>query len=71
VDLRYPYSKEIEYDWSEPSCARVSHKLAVEPDGSHLNLRVGPATEFKVKVKLPAGPKNLMENYLVVGADVD
>src|SRR5262245_429453 len=45
----------IEYDWSEPSCARVSDKLPVEPDGSYLNLRVGPGTEFKVKVKLPAG----------------
>ena len=41
---------------SEPSCARVSDKLPVEPDGSYLNLRVGPGTEFKVKVKLPQEP---------------
>ena len=40
---------------SELSCARVSDKLPVEPDGSYLNLRVGPGTEFKVKVKLRAG----------------
>jgi hypothetical protein len=51
-DLRFPLSKE---NWSEPSCARVSDKVPVEPDGSYLNLRDGPGTEFKVKVKLPAG----------------
>ena len=51
-DLRFPLSKE---NWSEPSCARVSDKLPVEPDGSYLNLRDGPGTEFKVKVKLSAG----------------
>jgi len=55
VGLRYPYRKEIEYDWSEPSCARVLDRLPVEPDGSYLKLGVGPGTEFKVKVKLPAG----------------
>jgi hypothetical protein len=54
-DLRYPHSKEIEREWSEPSCARVSDKLPVEPDGSYLNLRIGPGTEFKAQVKLPAG----------------
>ena len=37
-DLRYPYSKEIAYDWSEPSCARVSDKLPVEPDGAYPQL---------------------------------
>ncbi len=47
--------RENEYDQTELSCARVSDKLPVEPDGSYLNLRAGPGTEFKVKVKLPAG----------------